>query len=156
MVESSSEESNSKNLSPNTKEFTPTRQQLVMASVSLQVATSTENSKPSKENSPIISSHDRELLDALVSSDVERFSNLQGKDIYEEGGEEDELAQCFANVVKKADISPRQMIKKNKSHERKKSSDSILIGRTLPMRSAKQVTLFTKFYAKLSSGAGKN
>ncbi|MCE3214683.1 hypothetical protein HAX54_053039 [Datura stramonium] len=146
--------SNRKNLSPNAREFTPTRRQLGMASVSLQVATTTRNSKPSKDNSPVISSHDRELLDASRSSYVERlkslnpintnkqlqvigikskqlvgnstfspnrFSYLQGEDIYKKGEEEDDWAQCFANIAKESDISPRQMMKNKKSHERKKS-----------------------------------
>ncbi|KAH0724603.1 hypothetical protein KY289_000461 [Solanum tuberosum] len=76
---------------------------------------------------------DKELLDALVSSNVEKlssltpintnkqlqdvgsssfstnsFANLQDEDIFEESEEEDMLNYCFANAARDADISHRQ------------------------------------------------
>ncbi|KAG5608472.1 hypothetical protein H5410_019753 [Solanum commersonii] len=104
---------------------------------------------------------DKELLDALVSSNVKkltsltpintnkqlqdgsssfstnRFANLQDEDTFEESEEEDMLNYCFANAVRDADISPMQQRNNKKKHGRKNSWDGKkteeFVPRHLPM-----------------------
>ncbi|KAH0748484.1 hypothetical protein KY290_027716 [Solanum tuberosum] len=127
-----------------------------------------------------VSISDKELIDALGGSDVERlvsltpintnkqlqvggsstfspnqFANLQD----EESDEEDWLDQCFENAARDADISPRQQRNNKKKHGRKNSWDGKVIEevvpRHLPMRLAKQNHMTVSTYSTRSNNSKK-
>ncbi|KAH0692243.1 hypothetical protein KY285_019340 [Solanum tuberosum] len=126
-----------------------------------------DSSRLHKGRQLVLTGGDKELLDALVRSNVKkltsltpintnkqlqdvgsssfstnRFANLQDEDTFEESEEEDMLNYCFANAARDADISPMQQRNNKKKHGRKNSWDGKMteefVPRHLPLRLAKQ------------------
>lgn len=83
--------------------------------------------------------------DALIAQGIEQDMPNPvklGRDIFEEGEEDELLNKCRAETARKGDLSPMYSGKRKKTHTREKSwdgkvSEDVNI-RRLPMRVAKQ------------------
>lgn len=86
----------------------------------------------------------QEVNDLMTQDLVQNLSHLVqvGKDIYEEGDEDEIMQQCRAEAAQRGDLSPMYSGQSKKTHTRKKSWDEKVNEevnvRRLPMRIAKQ------------------